>query len=159
MRRQTYRALVVSIILSLLITVATLTGCVEVKKSPPIIAQKDYERLIAGRFDAEYVGTEACLSACHEHDRIKAAFDASTMGVQLNRSSGMPVVDCESCHGPGSLAIRGITRELVENNLEKGKKTACNYKTLIDFKTLPAPARSLICLKCHYSCADISNNI
>ncbi|RMG70564.1 MAG: DmsE family decaheme c-type cytochrome [Nitrospirae bacterium] len=126
-----------------------LTSCAELKRSRPLVQIKEYERLIAGRLDADYVGTKACLSACHSHDRIKRAFDASTMGAQLKRDSGMPLVDCESCHGPGSLAIKGITKKLVEENLKKGIKTSCNYKTLIDIKNLPAPAKSLICLKCH----------
>ncbi|NOY65569.1 MAG: DmsE family decaheme c-type cytochrome [Nitrospirae bacterium] len=133
----------------ILIILLIIIGCTELKRSRPILPMKEYERMIAGRLDAEYVGTDNCLSACHEHDRIKAAFDASTMGAQLKRESGLPLVDCESCHGPGSLAIKGITKELVEENLKKGKKTACNYKTLINLKNLPAPAKSLICLKCH----------
>ncbi len=135
-------------VLSILIIVI-IAGCVELKRSSPIIPAKEYERMIAGRLDAEYVGTETCLSACHEHDDIRAAFDSSTMGAQLKRDSGLPLVDCESCHGPGSLAIKGITKELVEENRKKGIKTACNYKTLIDINNLPAPAKSLICLKCH----------
>ncbi len=134
----------------LFISVLTLLiSCVELKKSRPIKPIKEYERLITGRLDADYVGTKACLAACHEHDEIRKAFDASTMGAQLKRDSGMPLVDCESCHGPGSLAIKGITKELVEENLKKGIKTKCNYETLIDIKNLPAPAKSLICLKCH----------
>jgi DmsE family decaheme c-type cytochrome len=105
--------------------------------------------MIVGRFDAQYVGTQNCLYACHYHDEIRRNLDASTMGVQLSRKSGMPLVNCESCHGPGSLAIEGITPERVETDAKAGKRTACNYKTLIDIKNLPAQAQSLICLKCH----------
>lgn len=81
------------------------------RTSRPVIPIKEYERMIVGRIDAEYVGTQNCLSACHYHDTIKRSLDASTMGLQLSRKSGLPIVKCESCHGPGSLAIEGITPE------------------------------------------------
>jgi DmsE family decaheme c-type cytochrome len=126
-----------------------LAGCESLRASRPILPIKEYEKMIAGRLDANYVGTYNCLSACHYHDRIKRDFDASTMGAQLSTKSGMPLVDCESCHGPGSLAIEGLTPEKVEMDAKEGKQTTCDYKTLIDIKNLPAQARSLICLKCH----------
>ena len=124
-------------------------GCADLKVSKPILPVREYEKMIVGNLYADYVGTQNCLAACHEHDQLKLFFDASTMGVQLKKESGMPLVDCESCHGPGSLAIEGLTPELVESNARKGIKTACDYKTLIDLKNLPATAQSLICLKCH----------
>ncbi|MBI5641498.1 MAG: DmsE family decaheme c-type cytochrome [Nitrospirae bacterium] len=133
----------------LVTSAALLTGCETLKSSKPIIPLKEYEKAIAGRLDANYVGTHNCLSACHYHDRLKQDFDASTMGVQLSKKSGMPLVDCESCHGPGSLAIEGITPEKVEADARAGKQTSCDYKTLIDIKNLPSQAKSLICLKCH----------
>jgi DmsE family decaheme c-type cytochrome len=133
-----------------------LTGCEYLKSSKPIIPIKDYERMLVGRLDANYVGTENCLSACHYHDRIRHDFEASTMGIQLSEKSGMPLVDCESCHGPGSLAIEGITPEKVKKDAEAGGQTACNYDTLIDIENLPAPAKSLICLKCHTANASFN---
>ncbi len=127
----------------------TITGCETLKKSKPIIPIREYEKLIVGRLDAQYIGTDRCLSVCHSHDKIRRDFEASTMGAQLSRKSGMPVVDCESCHGPGSLAVEGITPEKVEEDKKNGIETKCNYETLIDFKKLPPQALSLICLKCH----------
>ena len=124
-------------------------GCNNLKGSRPIMPIREYEKMIVGNLYADYVGTQNCLAACHEHDRLKLFFDASTMGAQLKKESGMPLVDCESCHGPGSLAIKDLTPELVENNASKGIKTPCDFKTLIDLKNLPAPAQSLVCLKCH----------
>lgn len=136
-------------LLFLIIITLTFSGCESLKISKPIIPIKEYERLIVGSLDAQYVGTETCLAACHYHDEIRKNFEASTMGIQLSRKSGMPVVNCESCHGPGSLAIEGITIEKVENDAKKGIQTACNYSTFLDIKNLPPHAKSLICLKCH----------
>ncbi|MHB8881586.1 MAG: DmsE family decaheme c-type cytochrome [Thermodesulfovibrionales bacterium] len=133
----------------LLMASLVLTGCETLKASKPIIPMKEYEKMIAGRLDANYIGTRTCLSACHFHDKIKQDFDASTMGVQLSRKMNLPLVDCESCHGPGSLAVEGLTPEKVAEDARAGKQTACDYKTLIDLKNLPAQAKSLICLKCH----------
>lgn len=125
------------------------SGCETLKSSKPIKPVKEYELLLVGRFDANYIGTENCLSACHYHDKIKRDFDASTMGVQLSSESGMPLVNCESCHGPGSLAVQGISPERIARDAEAGIQTACDHDTLIKIETLPAPAKSLICLKCH----------
>ena len=136
----------------LLITMGILAlflGCTGLKESRPILPIREYEKMIVGDLNADYVGTQNCLAACHEHDQLKLFFDASTMGVQLQKESGMPLVDCESCHGPGSLAIKDLSKELVEEKASQGVKVACNFKTLIDLKNLPATAQSLICLKCH----------
>jgi len=131
-------------------------GCESLKTSKPILPLKEYDRMIAGRLDANYIGTQNCLSACHYHDKIKRDFDASTMGAQLTKKSGMPLVNCESCHGPGSLAVENITPEMVEADAKAGKQTACDYKALIDLKNLPAAAQSLICLKCHSGAANFN---
>lgn len=124
-------------------------GCQQLKKTTPLLLQEEYEKMLIGDMFANYVGTENCLAACHEHDQLKQFFDASTMGAQLEGESGMPLIDCETCHGPGSMAIEGLTPEVVEENARKGIKTACDYKKLIDLKNLPAPAQSLVCLNCH----------
>ena len=128
---------------------AALAGCQSVKASRPILPMKEYEKMIAGRLDANYIGTRTCLAACHYHDNIRRDFEASTMGAQLSRKSGLPIVDCESCHGPGSLAVEGLTPEKVEQDARQGKQAGCDFKTLINIKALPSQAQSLICLKCH----------
>lgn len=126
-----------------------VVGCAALKESRPIFPVKEYEKMIAGRLDADYVGTDTCLNACHVHDKIRRDFDLSTMGAQLSRESGLPLVNCESCHGAGSLAIDLLTPEKILADQKAGIKTACDYKTFIDIKSLPSQAKSLICLKCH----------
>lgn len=135
--------------LVMMVMLAAISGCIGIKESKPILPIREYEKMIVGNLNADYVGTPNCLAACHEHDKLKLFFDASTMGAQLKKESGIPLVDCETCHGPGSLAIKGLTSELVEMNAKQGIKTKCDFKTLIDLKNLPATAQSLICLKCH----------
>lgn len=138
-----------AVISSIFAMVFPLTGCETLQTSRAIFPITEYEKMITGRLDAQYVGTQNCLSACHYHDEIRRNLDASTMGLQLSRKSGMPLVNCESCHGPGSLAIEDLTPEKVESEAREGIRTACNYKTFIDIKNLPPQAQSLICLKCH----------
>ncbi len=132
-----------------LLAVGIAAGCAALKESRPILPIKEYEKMIAGRLDADYIGTDNCLKACHVHDTIRRNFDFSTMGAQLSRESGLPLVNCESCHGPGSLAVEDLTPEKVRAAEAAGKKPACDYKTFVDIKNLPAQAKSLICLKCH----------
>ena len=135
--------------LLIMVILAFINGCADLKDSRPILPIREYEKMIVGNLNADYVGTENCLAACHEHDQVKLFFDASTMGIQLQKDSGLPLVDCESCHGPGSLAIKDLSKELVEEKAGQGIKVECNFKTLIDLKNLPATAQPLICLKCH----------
>jgi DmsE family decaheme c-type cytochrome len=135
------------LLLALLLTV--VAGCEFLKYSRPIIPIAEYERMLVGRLDANYVGNSTCLSACHYHDKIKRDFEASTMGAQMSVKSGMPLVDCESCHGPGSLAIENITPEMVAEDAKYGRQTECRHETFIGLETLPAQAQSLLCLKCH----------
>jgi DmsE family decaheme c-type cytochrome len=116
-------------------------GCASLNLSKPIIPVSEYEKLIAGRLDADYVGDHTCLARCHAHDQIKQYFDASTMGAQLSADSGLPLVNCESCHGPGSLAVQNIK--------DVDGVMTCGFDTFIDLKDLPKQAQSLICLKCH----------
>jgi DmsE family decaheme c-type cytochrome len=104
----------------------------------PLLPVRDYERMIVGRLDADYVGDDQCLAKCHKHDQIYKDFKESVHGEQINVESGLPLVNCESCHGPGSLAI--LNTEIKER---------CQFETLLQLQELPAPAQSLICLKCH----------
>lgn len=134
-----------------LITIFLLVfySCESLKTAPPILPVREYEKMLVGDISADYVGTDNCLKACHDHDKIRKYFEASTMGARLPSKSGMPLVDCESCHGAGSNAIKDVTPEKIKENSTKGIKITCNYNSLIDFKNLPAGAKSLICLKCH----------
>ena len=57
-----------------------LLACSELKQSRPILPVREYERLIVGRLDAEYVGTENCVSKCHKHDKLTEDFLHSVHG-------------------------------------------------------------------------------
>ncbi len=116
-------------------------ACSYLTESRPILKQREYEKMIAGSFDADYIGTENCLFKCHAHDRILDNFKKSVHAEQIDKETMLPLVNCETCHGPGGKAVEEI-REV------NGKKQ-CNFESLIDLKKLPAGAKNLACLKCH----------
>lgn len=121
--------------------VGLTTACSDLgslRRDQPLAPVRSYERLIVGRLDANYIGNEQCLAKCHKHDKIYRDFQESVHGEQIEASSGLPLVNCESCHGPGSLAVAHAE--------EQGR---CDFDTLLQLKDLPSQAQSLICLKCH----------
>jgi len=118
-----------------------LTACSYLKESKPILKQSDYERMIAGSFEADYIGTDNCLFKCHQHDKINDNFNKSVHASQINKETMLPLINCETCHGPGSKAVDEI--KIVNG------RPQCNYSSLIDLKRLPAGAKNLTCLKCH----------
>jgi len=131
------------VLLSLLLLMVLLAACsdlVTLRADHPIQPVREYERMIVGRLDADYIGNEQCLSQCHSHDKKLRDFGLSVHGEQIEQSTGLPLVNCESCHGPGSLAVA---------NAAGAKK--CDSSTFLPLAELPSQAKSLICLKCHAS--------
>jgi len=90
-----------------LLTLMTLVAC-NGKVSRPLLPVAEYEKLIVGRIDADYVGTDNCVAQCHRHDKLTDDFRHSVHGEQIKAETGLPLVNCESCHGPGSLAIANL---------------------------------------------------
>jgi DmsE family decaheme c-type cytochrome len=129
-----------------LLATLCIAACADLKQSRPILPMRDYEKMIVGRLDAEYVGTDNCVAKCHRHDKITDDFRHSVHGEQIKPEDGLPLVNCESCHGPGSLAIAKIGDNVAENDARKVK---CDTSTFLDLSKLPPQAQSLICLKCH----------
>ncbi|MBA3015977.1 MAG: DmsE family decaheme c-type cytochrome [Proteobacteria bacterium] len=145
---------------------AFLGGCVKsLKEAKPIIVNTAYDKQLLGNLAADYVGNDACMKRCHVHAKIKRDFDASTMGAQLKiASSGMMIVDCESCHGPGSETLATLDRERLTpkkpddpiNDETRAKIKQVMRKNFLHFDELPGPVRSQICLKCHTANADFN---
>jgi DmsE family decaheme c-type cytochrome len=124
---------------------ALLVACTDpatLREDRPLKPVRDYEKLIVGRLDADYIGNDQCLAKCHVHDRILNDFRRSVHGEQVAAESGLPLVNCESCHGPGSLAVAELATT-------PSGEPRCRFETLLPLDELPAQAQSLICIKCH----------
>jgi len=120
-----------------------VVGCSDLhqlRSDNPLLPIREYEQMIVGRLDADYVGDQNCLGKCHSHQPIHDDFRRSVHGEQIASDTGLPLVNCESCHGPGSLAVKDVG---------SNKEDKCKFETLLQLEQLPAPAQSLICLKCH----------
>jgi len=78
------------ILLGILGSFFVAAGCATLKETKPIYLNKEYEKMIAGRLDADYVGTDNCLKACHFHDTRRRDFDLSTMGASCRASRACP---------------------------------------------------------------------
>ncbi len=142
-------SLVKGVLLGVLLTIPFTGGCTgKLKEDNPIIPVREYEKMLLGKLTSDYIGNENCLKGCHTHDTLALDFKSSTMGDQLQQSShGMKIVDCESCHGPGS----ELMDEIVGLDVDKNRQeiVEAHRDNLINYSTLPAGALSLICLKCH----------
>lgn len=133
-----------ALLLLFLVLLAACTDLTSLRSDQPIQPVREYERMIVGRLDADYVGDAQCLAKCHKHDQLLKDFDMSVHGEQVEAESGLPLVNCESCHGPGSLAVKHLTEK--EQITEKDR---CDFDTFLQLEELPAQAQSLVCLKCH----------
>lgn len=121
---------------------ATFISCAEMKASRPIIPLREYDKMLVGSLSADYVGNDTCLKACHDHDQIAAFLADSVHGQQKVEGTSMPLVNCETCHGPGSEAIEP---EFLE------EKKQCDTARFVKLTVMPASVQSHLCLKCHGS--------
>src|SRR4030067_719071 len=58
------------IFLVLILFIIGVSGCETIKSTKKIMPIKDYEQLLLGRIDADYIGTKNCLSACNYQNFI-----------------------------------------------------------------------------------------
>jgi len=154
-----YKKIIKLLLLGLSLTALLLAGCntklAKLKETKPLIPMKEYEKMLLGNLVADYIGNENCLKRCHTHDKLAADFNASTMGDQLKDAShGMMIVDCESCHGPASELM--VEMEGLDEVKNRDDVIESHKSNLLNYKTLPAGAKSLVCLKCHTQNAEFN---
>ncbi|MEW6486984.1 MAG: DmsE family decaheme c-type cytochrome [Thermodesulfobacteriota bacterium] len=133
----------VRLVLVLGAAVPLFAACAALRQGHPIFSQQEYERMLVGPIEADYVGQTNCLAACHVHDGLAAYLERSVHGQQLSQDRNLPLFDCETCHGAGSLAIENAAQD-----------KACDTTQFVRLSELPAGARSLQCLKCHTAMSE-----
>jgi DmsE family decaheme c-type cytochrome len=106
--------------------------------SPPVqLAQASSSDQAAVAGHASYVGAQACAD-CHE-DQVKTWEHNPHHGSQIDSNpTGKKEVECESCHGPGSLHVEA-----------GGDKDNPGFHTIRNLKTMKADASSEVCATCH----------
>ncbi len=67
------------------------TDASSLRSDQPILPVREYERLIVGRLDADYIGNDGCLTKCHKHDKILRDFAMSVHGEQVDAATGLPL--------------------------------------------------------------------
>jgi len=134
------------IIAIMFVALSLLSACSGMKQTYPLLPVAEYEKMIVGRLDADYVGNDNCVSKCHAHDKIREFYKLSVHGEQMKAETGLPLVNWETWHGPGSLAIARIEQN---QKLLGEKGNRCESTKLLDLTNLPPQAQSMICLKCH----------
>ena len=150
------------IFLFLFVSVMAVYGCETIRSAKQIMPIKEYEKLLLGRLDANYIGTSNCLSACHYHDKIRRDFEASTMGAQMSVKSGMPLVNCESCHGPGSLHAESSGDKKLITRSSAEACFSCHTDKRAQFGLQfhhPVPEGRMSCTDCHQVHAPSAQDI
>ena len=85
------------ILLSLALASIVIVACTDLatlRTSQPIAPVRDYETILVGNLDANYIGDENCLASCHSHDQIYSDFKQSIHGDQISEETGLPLVNC-----------------------------------------------------------------
>lgn len=85
---------------------------------------------------ATYVGMQACQD-CHE-DQIKTWEHNPHHGAQADENPAGKEVQCESCHGPGSLHVEA-----------GGDKDNPGFRTIRSLKSMKPEAADEVCTTCH----------
>jgi len=105
-------------------------------QTPATESQPSTNAVTAQAAHATYVGEAKCVE-CHEE--IMETFEHNPHhGAQVDRNEAGKVVQCESCHGPGSL-----------HSEADGDESDPRFATIRVFKRMSPDAQASVCRSCH----------